>query len=398
MSPRWPWSELGLEKRATEREVKRAYAARLKQIDRNDPAAFGALRDAFAAAKNGALKDKAAPKRPRMADIAEGRTGVGSAPDDAPPIPLQEPLRPPPVEPETHVPDTAAEPDTPVDPGQNPEPDVQDLFADLPPPPPEPALRKPTQPKPAQPWGIAIGQLDAMAQEDPAKAQSIFQIKFNDALRNTYWDSKALDALLSLDMAHDLTLRRSLEAQLYDTLQTRLNDPETGYPPDMARVIETHFQWATDGVGASKRLGQRPDYQLLMYGHARSVPQSSKPHLATHAKDNKSYVWHKISVFAVLCLLTISIQEVEGAFAYFAILVALAVLFMFVRVLTILSVAIIVKLASLLRLNLPAVRLALWAFPATTAKLITSPEFRKLGGFTLTAVVMVALYLLDKYA
>ena len=73
MSPRWPWSELGLEKRATEREVKRAYAARLKQIDRNDPAAFGALRDAFAAAKNGALKDKTAPKRPRMADSASAR-------------------------------------------------------------------------------------------------------------------------------------------------------------------------------------------------------------------------------------------------------------------------------------------------------------------------------------
>jgi hypothetical protein len=377
MSPRWPWSELGLEKRATEREVKRAYAARLKQIDRNDPAAFGALRDAFAAAKTGALKDKAAPKRPRMADIVEGRTGLDSLPDDALPIPLQEPLRPPPVPPETHVPDTATEPDTPVDPGKHPEP---------------------AQPKPAQPWGIAIGQLDAMAQEDPAKAQSIFQTKFNDALRNSYWDTKALDALLSLDMSHDLTLRRSLEAHLYDTLQTRLKDPETGYPTEMAAVIETHFQWATDGVGASKRLGWRPDYQLLMYGHARSVPQSSKPRIATHAKDNRSYFWHKISVFAVLCLLTISIQEVEGAFAYFAILFALAVLFMFFRVLTILSVAIIVKLASLLRLNRPAMRLALWAFPATTAKLITSLEFRKLGAFTLTAVVMVALYLIDKYA
>ena len=204
MSPRWPWSELGLEKRATEREVKRAYAARLKQIDRNDPDAFGALRDAFAAAKTGALKEKAAPKRPRMADIVEGRTGLDSLPDDAPPIPLQEPLRPPPVQPETHVPDTAPEPETPVDPGKHPEP---------------------AQPKPAQPWGIAIGQLDAMAQEDPAKAQSIFQTKFNDALRNTYWDTKALDALLSLDMSHDLTLRRSLEAHLYDTLQTRLKDP-----------------------------------------------------------------------------------------------------------------------------------------------------------------------------
>lgn len=387
MSPRWPWSELGLEKRATEREVKRAYAARLKQIDRNDPAAFGALRDAFAAAKNGALKDKAAPKRPRMADIVEGRTGL----DDAVPVPLREPVWPA---------DTAAEapreskpePEPPQTDGTGHPPIVEELFADTPEPPKAPA------PKPAQPWGVGIGQIDALAQDDPARAQSIFQTKIDEALRPMHWDTKTLDALLSLDMAHDLTLRRSLEAHLYDTLQTRLNDPETGYPTEMARVVETHFQWATDGVGASKRLGWRPDYQLLMYGHARSVPQSSKPHLATHAKDNKSYVWHKISVFAVLCLLTISIQEVEGAFAYFAILVALAVLFMFVRVLTILSVAIIVKLASLLRLNLPAMRLALWAFPATTAKLITSPEFRKLGGFTLTAVVMVALYLIDKYA
>ena len=392
MSPRWPWSELGLEKRATEREVKRAYAARLKQIDRNDPAAFGALRDAFSAAKNGALKDKAAPKRPRMADIAEGRTGVDSAPDDAPPIPLQEPLRPPPVQPETHVPDTAAEPDTPVDPGQNPEPDVQDLFADLPPPPPEPA-----QPKPAQPWGIAIGQLDAMAQEDPAKAQSIFQTKFNDALRNTYWDTKALDALLSLDMAHDLTLRRSLEAQLYDTLQTRLNDPETGYPTEMALVIETHFQWATDGVGASKRLGRRPDYQLLMYGHARSVPQTSRPVSTKTSKNKETYIWHKAAIFAVLWLLSLSVQKMRGPEDYFIQIIALAVLFMFLRWLTMLGIAVISKLARTLRLSGPAVRLAAWAFPATTQKLNTSAEFRKLGTFALTAVFAVVLFLADKY-
>ena len=393
MSPRWPWSELGLEKRATEREVKRAYAARLKQIDRNDPQAFGALRDAFSAAKNGALKDKAAPKRPRMADIAQGRTGVDSAPDDAPPIPLQEPLRPPPVQPETHVPDTAAEPDTPVDPGQNPEPDVQDLFADLPPPPPAPA-----QPKPAQPWGIAIGQLDAMAQEDPAKAQSIFQTKFNDALRNTYWDTKALDALLSLDMAHDLTLRRSLEAQIYDTLQTRLNDPETGYPTEMALVVETHFQWATDGVGASKRLGRRPDYQLLMYGHARSVPQTSRPVSTKTSKNKETYIWHKAAIFAVLWLLSLSVQKMRGPDDYFIQIIALAVLFMFLRWLTMLGIAVISKLARTLRLSGPAVRLAAWAFPATTQKLNTSAEFRKLGIFALTAVVAVALYLLDKYA
>ena len=377
MSPRWPWSELGLEKRATEREVKRAYAARLKQIDRNDPQAFGALRDAFSAAKNGALKDKAAPKRPRMADIAQGRTGVDSAPDDAPPIPLQEPLRPPPVQPETHVPDTAAEPDTPVDPGQNPEP---------------------AQPKPAQPWGIAIGQLDAMAQEDPAKAQSIFLTKFNDALRNTYWDTKALDALLSLDMAHDLTLRRSLEAQIYDTLQTRLNDPETGYPTEMALVVETHFQWATDGVGASKRLGRRPDYQLLMYGHARSVPQTSRPVSTKTSKNKETYIWHKAAIFAVLWLLSLSVQKMRGPDDYFIQIIALAVLFMFLRWLTMLGIAVISKLARTLRLSGPAVRLAAWAFPATTQKLNTSAEFRKLGIFALTAVVAVALYLLDKYA
>ncbi|WP_028955287.1 hypothetical protein [Sulfitobacter sp. 20_GPM-1509m] len=393
MSPRWPWSELGLEKRATEREVKRAYAARLKQIDRNDPAAFGALRDAFSAAKNGALKDKAAPKRPRMADIAEGRTGVDSAPDDAPPISLQEPLRPPPVQPETHVPDTATEPDTPVDPVQNPEPDVQDLFADLPPPPPEPALRKPTQP-----WGIAIGQLDALAQEDPAKAQSIFQTKFNDALRNTYWDTKALDALLSLDMAHDLTLRRSLEAQLYDTLQTRLNDPETGYPTEMASVIETHFQWATDGVGASKRLGRRPDYQLLMYGHARSVPQTSRPVSTKTSKNKEKYIWHKAAIFAVLWLLSLSVQKMRGPEDYFIQIIALAVLFMFLRWLTMLGIAVISKLARTLRLSGPAVRLAAWAFPATTQKLNTSAEFRKLGTFALTAVFAVVLFLADKYS
>lgn len=388
MSPRWPWSELGLEKRATEREVKRAYAARLKQIDRNDPAAFGALRDAFSAAKYDALKDKAAPKRPRMADIVEGRTGQ----DDAAPVPLQEPVRPENTTPEAHVPDTATDPDTPVDSGQNPEPDVQDLFADLPPPPPEPA-----QPKPAQPWGIAIGQLDALAQEDLHTAQAAFQKKFDDALRPTHWDLKTLDALLSLDMAHNLTLRRSLEGTIYDTLHSRLKVPETGYPPDVANMIETHFQWATDGVGASKRLGWRRDYQLLMYGHARSVPQTSRPVSRKTSKNKETYIWHKAAIFAVLWFLSLKVQKMRGPDDYFIQIIALAVLFMFLRWLTMLGIAVISKLARTLRLSGPAIRLADWAFPATTQKLQTSAEFRKLGTFALTAVFAVVLYLADKY-
>lgn len=400
MSPRWPWSELGLEKRATEREVKRAYAARLKQIDRNDPAAFGALRDAFAAAKNGALKDKAAPKRPRMADIVEGRRGLDSLPDDAPPIPLQEPLRPPPVQPETHVPDTATEPATPVDLGQNPEPDVQDLFADLPPPLPEPA-----QPKPVQPWGIAIGQLDALAQEDLHTAQAAFQKKFDDALRPTHWDLKTLDALLSLDMAHNLTLRRSLEGTIYDTLHSRLKVPETGYPPDVASMIENHFQWATDGVGASKRLGWRRDYQLLMYGHARSVARPARTPVAkafSARKNIRTYAWHKLGVFALLFLAS---QVATGTpdtddlvvqlMLYVVLFVALAIVFAFLRLVVKGAVAVISLLGIVFHLDGPVKRFGRWAFPATFQELETNKEFRELGIFILTAIVIALIVLLQ---
>lgn len=387
MSPRWPWSELGLEKPATEREVKRAYAARLKQIDRNDPQAFGALRDAFAAARNGALKDKTAPKRPRMADIADGRAGL----DDATPVPLREPVRPAQTSPEAPKARTPEEPEPQNDDAGH-HPPVEELFADMPEPP------KAAAPKPAQPWGLGIGQLDALAQEDPVRAQSMFQTKFNDALRPMHWDTKTLDALLSLDLAHDLTLRRSLEAHLYDTLQTRLNDPETGYPTDMARVIESHFQWATDGVGASKRLGWRRDYQLVMYGHARSVPQDAKPAVAKTRNDQSSYFWHKAGIFAVLWLLSLSVQRMRGPEDHIIQLIVLAILFMFLRWLTMLGVAVVAKLARLLRLSGPLIRWADWAFPATMLKLHTSAEFRKLGIFALTAAVTVVLYLLDKYA
>ncbi|MCR8826926.1 hypothetical protein [Pseudosulfitobacter koreensis] len=392
MSPRWPWSELGLAKPTTEREVKRAYAVRLKQIDRNDPAAFGALRDAFDAAKRQALEDDAAPNRPSMADIMEGRTGQ----DDAASVTLREPVRPtdtghPP--PQETTPDQEACRTKPQTDDTGHSPIAEEQFAQLPDPP-----KATLNPTTARPWGLGIGQLDALAQKDLDAALSIFQTKFNDALRPMYWDTKALDALLSLNMAHDLTLRRRLEEQLYDSLQSRLSDPETGYPTGMARVVETHFQWATDGVGASKRLGWRPDYQLLMYGHAQSLPQDEKAATRQTSRNKETYLWHKVGIFVVLYLLTISGQETEGAYADFAVFVALALIFIAVRVLTILSVAIIVKLADLLRLNRPAIRLAHWAFPATTAKLATSPEFRRLGAFVLTAVVLVGLYLIDKYA
>ena len=47
MSAKWPWSDLGLDGPVPLREVKRAYATRLKEIDRSDPVAFGDLRRAL---------------------------------------------------------------------------------------------------------------------------------------------------------------------------------------------------------------------------------------------------------------------------------------------------------------------------------------------------------------
>ena len=47
MSTNWPWSELELNGATSVREVKRAYAKKLKQIDRDNPKSFQSLRAAY---------------------------------------------------------------------------------------------------------------------------------------------------------------------------------------------------------------------------------------------------------------------------------------------------------------------------------------------------------------
>lgn len=66
----WPWSELGLDDEVPLRDIKRAYARRLKEIDRNNPAAFQALRDAFEACKATVSGGQGEPNRPEMREIA----------------------------------------------------------------------------------------------------------------------------------------------------------------------------------------------------------------------------------------------------------------------------------------------------------------------------------------
>ncbi|ASM73660.1 MULTISPECIES: hypothetical protein [Roseobacteraceae] len=390
MSPSWPWSELGLEQQVTEREVKRAYATRLKQIDRNDPAVFGALRDAFAAAKNGALRDKTPAKRPRMKDIVERRTGL----DDAQPIPLCEPVRPAHDPSGTGTDDTSdIEPPTriikapaPATPDQTEY--AEELFADIP---SKPAPKTAAPP----PWGIGIGKLDILAQEDLAEALSIFQTKFDEALRPWPWHTKMLDALLSLNIAHDLTLRRALEVQIYDNLVHQLGDPELGYPSEMASVIETHFLWATDGVGFHKRMGRRPNAQLVIYGHTRSVPQSLRPAAPQPAKSAASYFVHKAGIFTVLYMISLGGQSFDGPDEVFIQLVALAIFFLVMRWLTGLGTAIVV---SIVRLDRLVMRAANWAFPETAHRLATDAGFRKLGTFALTAVFIAIFFITEKYS
>lgn len=85
MSVEWPWSELGLERDADERAVKRAYATRLKAIDRSDAAQFEALRRAYETARASTAGPAKSRARPSIASLikADSESDIAASLEDA---------------------------------------------------------------------------------------------------------------------------------------------------------------------------------------------------------------------------------------------------------------------------------------------------------------------------
>lgn len=254
MSARWPWSELGLKGKAGLRDVKRAYAVKLKSIDRDNPEDFQRLRDAFSAAKARATAQSTG-KKPSMRQAA-GKDVAFHIEPDLQPIPEEEPV----VEPDVQHPEPEQESGTdPADPVRQ-----------------TPAKKQESAPTP---WGASLSIED---EED----------KFFRDLRITFKDGKwrinDLDALLSRDIALTRNIRERAENILFTALSEAVTEEKKLVSSGIANVMEQHFGWATDGVRFQKKFGYRSGVQEICYDVARhvnghgSVP--SKVKAPIHAK------------------------------------------------------------------------------------------------------------------
>lgn len=274
----WPWAELGLKGRSTLREVKQAYAARLRAIDREDPAAFQALSQAFAAAKKAAKPEPAAPQtspddatattaRPSMTALATGR------PDTAPFIPVTPP--PPASMPqrETIAKAPAHDSEPPLAPEPKPEitpaPELAPELAS------EPDQTAPT-PKPAPtPWANPkTAPLDTLFDTDPGAAELEFWRRLSAATVPNI-QTAALDTLLALDFAREPWVRKEAEKTIYRAIVADLRSLSFGMPRDLALWLEVTFGWASDGVGMQKRLGRGQDMQVVIHALSLGMPKTA---------------------------------------------------------------------------------------------------------------------------
>lgn len=375
----WPWSELGLGGKVPLREVKRAYAARLKEIDRSDPEAFGALRGAFDAAKARAAPD--GTKRPRMAEVATfnapdrvlQEAPKGQAPQAKPPV--NEDITDEPVE--------LPKPDAAPKRAKPPRPDPAEPAA------PRPKRRNPpVPPKPSpSPWGVATGTLDTLSDEDPAAAEDALWTNLRKATAKWPWDTKALDTLLSLDLAHDMQRRRQIERLIYTRLNEQVSSPETGYAKPVATLIERQFGWAADGVGLRRRLGYERNFELTMHGHALSLPRAERPKGATVVDQVHRWGWYKVGVFVILWLVSLRGQRLASVQDGIIQVIALAIFFGILLWITRWLVALVAWIGRITRLARPCRALFGRFFPETEKALERNPKARDFAIFTLTAVL-----------
>lgn len=329
MSARWPWSELGLKGKADLRDVKRAYAVKLKSIDRDNPEDFQRLRDAFSAAKARATT-QGTGKKPSMRQAAGKDVGFDVEPD----------LRP--------IPDgeTVIEPDVL---GSEPE---QKSGAD--PVNPMSHTSPQTETPESNPWGASLSIED---EED----------KFFRDLHRTFKDSKwrinDLDALLSRDIALTRNIRERAENILFTALSEAVTEEKKLVSSGIANVMEQHFGWATDGVRFQKKFGYRSGVQEICYDVARhvnghgSVP--SKVKAPIHAKRLRIAIG--IAIYLTM-LGKVGLEYFSGGATFIASAVFAAICFgVFWLVATFLFVATAVMIGALSKIPLVGPRMsALW--------------------------------------
>lgn len=377
---------MDLEGRVELREVKRAYAARLKQIDRNDPNEFQCLQQAFDQAKRMAIKPKGGAARPSMAALAHGTWQEDTTASARPAEPSPEAAEPPKpaAEPDKNVatPDTKPEPAPPAQPVQTADPACE------PKPAPAPAPR--AAPKTA-PWGARTDDLDTLFDQNPRQAVKIWWDRFNAAL-TWPWHTEALENLLALDMARsDLDIRRRSEAQLFTHLTQNLTDYEIGFPRAMAQLLQRHFEWSTDGVGVTKRLGWQSDFQLVMHAFSQSFYRE-KP----ITKD--ALKWHirfqKVGVFLITWLVALATWNAPlVGDEYIVAGITAGVLLTLFNWVMIIVLPLVGLLAAVLRIYHPALRAFAWAFPGLFDDLKRSEKNREVWRWVL-AGLLVSIFLI----
>jgi hypothetical protein len=322
MAVRWPWSALGLPDVAPPREVKRAYATRLKQIDRADPSAFQALRQAYEAAlRQAEAKDGTViSARPTMRAVLDGAETAPLAKvretttlDDKPPAhpvePLAEAMQTP--EPEA-APHPEVLPDAMPEPMAGPQPQVT-RPRDVPPVIPSPAPVKPTEnarPKADAPKvSLRIvpheGTLDDLWAEDPASARRAFHARLQMAIKD-----RSLPMLSDLSetlMASDPAIHAEFERVIFDHLAEKARDPDYSVGVGMVSFLDATFGWLSDGVATARRLGFRPGFRSVML----LVSAGAQPHAPPPAPPQNLHV-SVILYRAALVVVTAQVWTLTG--------------------------------------------------------------------------------------
>ncbi|MEP3946726.1 hypothetical protein [Ascidiaceihabitans sp.] len=252
MSAKWPWSELDLDGRTDVRSVKRAYAQKLKTIDRNDANVFQSLRTAFDEAK---FLASPSPKKPSMRQAANGVEtvpGVVSYTLDFDDLPAaSQPKQDP--NPQSEGPDLSKAPPEDLD--------TEDTIVPL-----------PTAPLPtamstaSNPWS----KPEEEPQSDADKEADFFR-----DLAATYntgvWKLTPLQNILESDIAMDRGVRDHAEYLLFDRLREAVVEEGRSISQGVAKLMEQNFGWASDGVRFNKKFGWHEGSELVAYDVARAV-------------------------------------------------------------------------------------------------------------------------------
>lgn len=296
---------LGLDGPAELRAVKKAYAIKLKSIDRNDPDQFQALRRAFDMAKKQATDAAAQTAKPDVRAMLEQK--VALPPPQTPAQPKTPPI-PRPAPPAQGARSAPAQTPKPA-PSAVPRSGRSQHRSR---PSPHQATNTKTPPKPNKVWGAqkppnpprpvvlgpGIAQLDALNTHDRRAAFASFQ-QHLAAAATWPWQTARLKELLALEMAEDLTVRQLVEHQLYQSLEDNLHRTQDakgypmGWPVDIAQFLEGTFDWQSDTVGLRRRVGHRPQMAQVMQAMHMAVPKHGESSLSL---ENRPYFIYRVII------------------------------------------------------------------------------------------------------